>query len=233
MILRILMYVVVFFSSNVLAKAIERPLYLELGVGGAFNSSKQSGTESGFVSSKAKPKFTAVTSLLLGYKHSEQMRFDLDVSYLPKWRVTAENKAEPSSYHADLSALMATINGYYDFPAFPKTRLRPYVMAGLGASRNEVGDVDEYVSSELSTKYYGHSQYNFAWRVGAGISCDINERAALNFGYSFASLGSVSTKSSSSAETHSGIESMILGSERLHFKNIYSHQLLVGVRIGL
>lgn len=206
---------------------------MELGLGGALNSSKQSSTESGAPLSKAKSQFVSLGSIGLGYKYSEQIKLALDVSYLPKWRVTSENKEEPSYYHAEVSSVLATVNGFYDFPVFPTTRLRPYLVAGLGVSRNEVGDIDEYFKSELSTRYYGHNQYNLAWKVGAGVTCSLSDRAALNFGYNFISLGRVATKISGSAETHDSVDTMIIGLEQIRFKNLYSHQLLLGLRISL
>ena len=64
-------------------------------------------------------------------------------------------------------------------------------MVGAGVSRNEVGDVEEYYKSEISSKFYGNSKINLAWSLGTGINYKINERVFIHLGYNFANLGLV------------------------------------------
>ena len=222
-------------SSDVIADSEESLFYLELGVGGAINSDKQSSTEVDTPPSvKAKHQTAAITSLSFIYQCYPDMRFAWNFSYLPKWRASVNNTANEvhSYYHADLSSLATTLNGYYDIINLSVDNVTPYIMAGAGVSSNQVGNVEEYVSSELSSKFYGNSNFNFTWRLGAGLNYKINERAFINLGYNFASLGGVRTKISSTAVTNSKIESMVLGNDRLSFKKIHSHQFLISLGVS-
>jgi opacity protein-like surface antigen len=237
MLLRVLITMLALCACDAIAKVEEpRRLYLELGLGSSLNLSKQHGPEFSIAESKTKARSATLTSLAFGYKYSEQVRFDLNVSYMPKSRITVNDRGAPSYYHADLSSLVAMINGYYDFPNLPQTKLKPYVMGGMGVSRNEVSDIDVYVRAplELVSKLYGNSNYNLSWKAGGGLSCAVHDRLTLNIGYAFVSLGRVGTKTSNYINTHSQIESRLFDADgSLKFTRLFSHQFVLGMRINI
>jgi opacity protein-like surface antigen len=220
-------------SQNAMAAPEEHPFYLELGVGASINSDKQQSTEDDTLPSvKAKHKTAAITSFALGYAYSPSIRLAWNFSYLPKWRTTVNKTSSSYStyYHADLSSMATTINGYYDFTNLTD-KFIPYVMAGVGISRNEVSDIEEYALSELSTKFYSNSKFNFTWRLGAGLNYKINERTFISIGYDLASLGRVSTNVSASEETVGAVETLVLGNDKIKFKRIYANQFIISLGV--
>jgi opacity protein-like surface antigen len=224
---------IIYISSSIAGENTS-PFYLELGVGGTKNSdTQQRNSDPGAPQPvKAKHATGGIISMSLGYKYSPAFRFALNISQLPKWRASVNNietDGGTSYYHSNISSTTTTLNGYYDIEALSMGNFSPYIMGGLGVSRNEVNDVEEYIDNELSAKFYGNSRFNLAWRLGAGVNYKINEQAFIGLGYNFVSLGGVKTKSGSD----SYINSMMLSTDRLSFKKIRSHQFLIGIGIKL
>jgi len=112
-------------------------------------------------------------------------------------------------------------NAYLDIPT--GTQFTPYVGAGLGmAFLNARADFEAPGSRQ---SYGSRNNTNFAWNVGAGVACEVVENVALDLGYRFAGLGEAKTKSS-------GAGGGLSQNDRFEAKNLYMHQLSLGLRFS-
>jgi opacity protein-like surface antigen len=185
----------------------------------------------------------------IGYRINPNVRLALNVSYLPKWKVTSNSsypdRSEPdligNSFHQTyISSLSTTINGYYDATQLSFYNITPYLMGGVGFAINEITSSDNYVNNQATTKHHGSSITNFAWKAGVGLSYHIDEKIFLDVGYTYANLGKISSKIATDYPTYvPGYENAEGEHEHKldptmisnHFKKLTSHQFLVGVGI--
>ena len=89
------------------------------------------------------------------------------------------------------------LNIYYS-PQFNDKVIKPYINAGIGASRNKVGKMDSitYPSWPVGPgAIEGKTTTSFAWQIGVGTDITINQHVALNAGYRLVDLGKMSTGS--------------------------------------
>lgn len=77
-------------------------------------------------------------------------------------------------------------------------RLKPFIGAGIGVSRNQTGEMT-YDFPELSQPAYsvmpGGTQYDFAWAATAGLAFDVNATMTIDIAYRYSDLGSIETDS--------------------------------------
>jgi len=109
------------------------------------------------------------------------------------------------------------VNAYYDFAT--GTQFTPYVGAGLGLAMlnsKATWATDDPDSGSLGSK----NNTNFAWNVGAGVAYEVVQNVSLDFGYRFAGLGKVRTKTDKDDDFH------------MKAKNIYQHQIMLGMRFS-
>ncbi len=99
--------------------------------------------------------------------------------------------------HADAESLAALVNVGVDLGR-PGWRLQPFVTAGLGAARNEIGDVTygfPALGLDAATIVQGGRHTGFAWTAGAGISFRLTEVLELELAGRYTDLGEVRTDS--------------------------------------
>jgi len=76
------------------------------------------------------------------------------------------------------------------------TPIRPFIGAGAGASRNEIGEMT-YEFPELRQPRYsllpGGEATSFAWSAVGGVAYDISDHLTLELSYRYSDLGEVST----------------------------------------
>lgn len=135
----------------------------------------------------------------------------------------------------NIQTLMANL--YWDF--HNDSAFTPYIGAGIGMAFIQTkGSV--FVNSTLAgapagnfstgTNLGSKTNTNFAWQVGAGCSYDITETVALDLGYRFMGLGTAKTKWAdfSGKNPWSVVDFHAQGKA----KNIYMHQISMGLRIS-
>jgi opacity protein-like surface antigen len=245
----LLLLIISFLSKN--SYATSEP-YLLVKIGKALIKGKEREQyESGYNSIKVKHDNATVLDGSIGYRINPNIRFSLNMSYLPKWKVTANssypNRSEPdltsNSFHqTHISSLSTTINGYYDITQLSFYNITPYLMTGVGFAINEITDSNNYVDNQATTKHHSHSITNLAWKAGVGINYHLDERLFLDIGYTYTNLGKISSKIATAYPTYiPGDEYENAAGEHDHrlatdmisnkFKKLTSHQFLIGVGI--
>ena len=117
------------------------------------------------------------------------------------------------------TTLMA--NFFYDFRN--DSDFTPYVMAGAGVAfiRSEVEYRGEFGNRDIHMSDSDNFT-NFAWNIGAGVAYNVNENIAVDLGYRYLNLGSVSS---------SGGYSTFAGHANWDADNYaYNHEIALGVR---
>lgn len=80
---------------------------------------------------------------------------------------------------------------------FTHAKLRPFLTAGAGLARNEIGAVRysfPSIGANAVTITRGGSETSFAWMGGAGATFDISEDVALDLAWRYTDLGDVRTE---------------------------------------
>lgn len=88
-------------------------------------------------------------------------------------------RGEQNDIKAELRAQALMFNAYYDF--YTKTPFTPYISAGMGGARLKLGTEEQAIH-----------QTEFAWQLGFGVSYEINEHFAADFGYRYIDYGTFS-----------------------------------------
>ena len=100
---------------------------------------------------------------------------------------------QPVSADAQSSSLMASFA--YDL-ADPSLRVRPFVTAGAGMARNEIGRVTYAfpgLGPEAVTIVQGGRETSFAWSAATGVVVDVTDALALDVALRYTDLGDVTT----------------------------------------
>ena len=88
---------------------------------------------------------SVLASAGIGYRLSPVFRIDLTASYLPGLRFNGgDNAGLGTIANAKIKPRFALVNGYVDFgtlAGMPATGVQPFLVASLGASRNQIGDI--------------------------------------------------------------------------------------------
>ena len=98
--------------------------------------------------------------------------------------------------HADVRALSAMLFGALDV-APAHWRVRPFVTAGAGVSRNETGRITfafPGIAPEAVTILRGGTETSFAWRAGAGVSVALDDNLTLDLAAYYTDLGEIRTE---------------------------------------
>lgn len=142
-------------------------------------------------------------AIALGYDFSSQgapVRLELEYAQRAKWDFVDEKYSllglADASEKARVGVSSVFVNAFYDFHNY--SGFTPYIGGGLGIARLDASyrarvsgflDTGEAVEGRLDMD---DDQWNFAWNVGAGVSYQINEFAAVDLNYRYADFGDVS-----------------------------------------
>ena len=151
------------------------------------------------------------------------LRTDVTASYRPGY---SQNTTDPSTgimQSSKIKSLAGFLNAYFDVPTGPLP-ITPYLGAGVGAARNEVGTTTESLGP-LSATLAGATKTSFAYQAMAGFSFPIFIGVAVDAGYHFVDLGRFST---GSVATQNGVSATV-GSSGGTLK---AHEVQVGLRVG-
>jgi opacity protein-like surface antigen len=135
-----------------------------------------------------------------GYQVNKYLRGDITVEY----RGGADFRALDRLFNPDLGQLttndyrarktewLMLANAYVDVGHFWK--IKPYVGAGIGVSRNTISDFRDFNVQTGGGGYAATaSQWNLAWALHAGLGFDVTDNLTLDLGYSFVNLGNART----------------------------------------
>lgn len=124
-------------------------------------------------------------------------RFEIEGTYRDKQDLLLGYDGYEDEYViSDIQSHGAMLNGYYDMPT--GTKFTPFVMVGVGFSKNKIGssvEVDEY--NEFITYREGWEKGDsteFAYSFGAGFSYQVSDNLNFDMAYRYVDLGSAEIK---------------------------------------
>jgi len=184
-----------------------------------------------------------IYDLGVGYRFNNWFRTDFTAQYRGKTNFTGLDVVAgtgPSAgfvgtdiYTATKSEFLLLANAYVDLGTW--WCVTPFIGAGIGTARVSIGnfsDTGDFIQGGVqkhSFVYAGDaSKWNFAWAAHAGLAYQVSPGLTLELAYSFVGLGSGITGPSYSFDqvtntTHAPFA----------FRNIYSNDLMLGVRWNL
>jgi opacity protein-like surface antigen len=183
-------------------------------------------------------------TIAIGRNLRRGVRGELAVTYFNgrdiggNWSKTVPATSGPhASVETDIQSTAFMANIVYDLPPVGSGILgfRPYLMAGLGASWNKMGDWTRFNNFNPSARpvrtFEGDTEVEFAWSLGAGAAWTVGKNRSgpikLDVMYQYFDLGSASGKAR--PLPNNGASSP---AEALNF-DIRSQVISVGVRIPL
>jgi len=150
----------------------------------------------------------AIIGLGLGYKHNENFRGDVTLSYRPDADVSATTAAGNTA-STEVNGMSAMINGYWDIA---KTNaFTPYVGAGIGMARLSTS---EQTTTGGIANEPGETANNFAWALMAGTAVDITDNLEADVGYRYMNMGDFKLQGSTS------------------YDDLQAHEVRAGLRFG-
>jgi opacity protein-like surface antigen len=203
------------------AQAQPQNIYARVDTGGSFstNAGKDVAVDIGS---------SPIVGVGVGAKVLPFLRTDVTLSYRPGYSFASPpTPIEPpgTTGRGDVKTLAALVNAYYDFPTF--AGFTPYVGAGVGVARNEVGTTTLSLNSNGATvaTLSGSTTTQFAWQASAGVSYSILPAVALDVGYRYFDAGE--GRSGSTVTTALGSASF-----PVQRGNIHAHEVQAGIRVG-
>ena len=138
--------------------------------------------------------------LAVGYRWSPWLRTEALLNWSPQLSYQGQsNFLGPAGSNQPVSASGQALSGfavvYVDAP--PVVGLQPFVGAGLGAARTQLGDVTYRfpgIAGDASTTTQGGTSTSFAYLLTAGVSLPVSERIALELAYRWTDFGTVKTR---------------------------------------
>jgi len=207
--------------ASVAAHAAPQDFYARVDTGGSFstNAGKDVAVDIGS---------SAIVGAGVGAKVLPFLRTDLTLSYRPGYSFAAPPTAiEPpgTTGRGDVKTLAALVNAYYDFPTL--AGFTPYVGAGVGVARNEVGTTTLSSNANGATvaTLSGSTTTQFAWQASAGVAYSILPAVAVDFGYRYFDAGE--GRSGNTVTTALGSASF-----PVQRGNIHAHEVQAGIRVG-
>ena len=154
-------------------------------------------------------------SLAAGYDFSEKFNQPVrtELEYATFTKAETSPLRYPTEYYKQSHQVRTLfMNVYYDINT--NTKFTPYIGAGLGAGfvKTKGFSYSEPIDSKYVTKV--------AWNVGIGVGYQLADNLTLDVSYRFTDLGRVKTKAVGWFE------------EQMLTKDLYQHNIGIGVRIG-
>jgi opacity protein-like surface antigen len=178
----------------------------------------------------------------IGYKFSPFFWADVTGLWLPDLsfkngnsNAAAVNIPTLQGGSAKIDTMTAMVNGYVDVAKLfrlPFGNLQPYVMGGVGYSRNHIGTISGTVpvAGLSSESFTGTTHNELAWGAGAGIGIPLGSRLVVDIGYEYLDLGEVRTGGTGSLAFTSGSPITVTAAPMK--ADLRVHTLQVSLRFG-
>ncbi len=137
-----------------------------------------------------------IAGLGVGYRFTRRFRADVALGYRGGFNLDDVDQT-PSSYAAKITSVNLMVNGYVDFPIERLKSIVPYVGAGVGYARNQIGDITNLNMPPLppgASTLPGGTMGGFAWQLSAGVSIDLTRKLVLDVGYRYLDSGKIGTQ---------------------------------------
>lgn len=221
-----LISLVVIALSNIANAQEKKDFYFEIGSGIGFLSAKENDSGN---ANKYSGRTSIPVSGSLGFNYSENLRWDLNLTYLSSWNsnITGINE----NINSSINSLISSVNIYYEAPE--RKNFKPYLTAGVGISLNTLSDSDYFYNNNFNEHYGEKLTKNFAWKIGLGVSYQLNNKVVLDLGYRFTSLGKAVSNTGYEKLSKNNTTTFPSLPNKLEFKEIYAQQILFAVRIPI
>jgi opacity protein-like surface antigen len=162
-----------------------------------------------------------------GYQWNNWFRFDVTGEYRGKANFKGidiiNNGAFVDDYRGSKSEWLVLANVYADLGTW--WCLTPFVGVGIGTSYNTISGFTD-VNTPTGGVAFGAtaSKWNFAWALHAGVAYKANPGLAIELAYRYVDLGDAIT---GDLVTYEGVSTVY---NPMHFRNITSHDVRLGVR---
>lgn len=144
-------------------------------------------------------------SLGVGYQFNDLFRMDLEYVFPKKNEYTSSQGAD-FNYHK-IKGQRIMLNGYLTYPVNDLFSI--YGTAGMGYARLKSS---AYQNSEAYS-FNTHSNGNFAWSVGAGVSFKPIENTYIDLGYRYVDMGKADTGTSRFGAQNQKLKAKVSSSE--------------------
>ncbi len=144
-----------------------------------------------------RPKSSLIGGIGFGYKSTDSLKFDVGYNYFGNMKYKAshedlDNSERTLNYAQGFKSNLFSANAQYNFKT--NSKLSPYVRGGVGLSQNKASALE--IKNDLGkdiVQSYSKTKSNFAYALGTGIECKLNDKASINLGYQFHDLGKIQT----------------------------------------
>lgn len=195
---------------------IIKPVVLSLSLPLAFSASAwepvaENATEYNFATVKAGGVFptslegnaglnTGGSTYTAGFEFGRKFmdRYSVGLEYMHRGKNTAHAyvpSSTPTATNTSWSAQSDTLMLNLAADLVTESKIRPYVKAGVGASRNESSSYNYYTASDNQSQIYSGKTVNkFAWQLGAGLNMNTTAMFDTQLEYMFVDRGDIETE---------------------------------------
>lgn len=139
-------------------------------------------------------KDSAQVGMVLGRYFDHNIRVELEGNY--KTKSIAESPSGGNKREQTFESAVGLVNIYKSWNYKESETIQPFIMAGVGASYNIVGDYKVFNGSNVLSSYMkGKKNIALAYQIGAGISLQMNRDAYLDFSARYINRGDANTTS--------------------------------------
>ena len=134
----------------------------------------------------------------IGVRLSPAFRVDVTASYMPDLRFSGQDSIGVGSIAtAKIKPRVGLVNAYVDFgglAGLPLSSAQPYLVASLGASRNQLDDINTTAPGlPPFHTIKGRTTTQLAWGLGAGIGFPLGRFVTFDVMYKYLDLGRMET----------------------------------------
>jgi opacity protein-like surface antigen len=212
-------------------------VYFRIDGGGAFSTNMtfkdtnafDPGSTLGGVTYSGDAGNSVIGSAGIGVRLSPVFRIDLTASYMPWFRFNGgDNFNGGTLASAKIKPRVGLVNGYVDFgglAGFPASSANPYLVASLGAARNQLDNFIVNGGGTTLLTVNGKTTMDLAWGLGAGIGFPLGRFVTFDLMYKYLDLGKVE---SSNLVTVGGVTTQ--GTPIT--ADLHAHTVTAGLRFG-
>lgn len=128
----------------------------------------------------------------VGYKLPMGFRVDITYDNRSGYNLSGSDPAG-TAFDPKTTANTGMVNAYYDLPFTIGERVKPYIGAGIGRSKNKVNNINWSDPPNFAGQVPGGTQTSTAWQFTIGADIRVNEHWVLDVGYRHTDLGKLTT----------------------------------------
>ena len=179
---------------------------------------------------------SAVDQLLVSGAYTQNW-YDQNGGYIGSSVPRGFNQPLRNFYRANVSSIVALVNGYVDLGTW--MGITPYVGVGVGLAHNRITGLTDNgfsyntlngVGSPTGGYWLDGKKTNFAWALMAGLGYQVNEKLKLELGYRYMNLGKMNSGASRCFNGTGATGGFAACDFKLSTRSIESHDVRIGMR---